>query len=394
MRTLFSVLILSFLTLSCSSVKRTQKYTAKGEYDKAIDLAVKKLQKSTTSKDADAHIAILEEAFAKATEEDLRQISTRRKEKSRVGIRAIYYTYLDLENRQNKIRPLLPLTNRKTGKTAKIKLTDYSSKRIQAQEAFVSSLYEEATEYMRRKTKQDYRNAHVRLTELEAIQSNYRDVHQLLEEAHFQGSDFVLVQLNNHSGQIIPVRLQQELLDFNTYGLDDFWTEYHSVRNRNINYSYGIDLNFQTIEISPERITQKEYLRKKRVKDGEETQRDRAGNIVRDSLGNPVKIARYVQAEAKVEITTQEKAVFVGGTVVYTNLENGRQFDSFPLSTEFIFENISAVYSGDKRALEEDDKVFITRKLLPFPSNEQMVFDAGEAIKSHLKTILRKNKLN
>ena len=39
--TIVAVLVLS----ACSSVKRNQKFIAEGDYDRAIDLAVKKLQK-------------------------------------------------------------------------------------------------------------------------------------------------------------------------------------------------------------------------------------------------------------------------------------------------------------------------------------------------------------
>lgn len=393
MRFLYLIFAFLFIVTSCSSVKRTQKYTAKGQYDKAIDLAVKKLQQNRNSKNAAAHIEIIEEAFSKAVKEDLRNISRFKKENTRSGIKNIYYTYLNLEERQNKIRPLLPLQHHKSGKTAKIFLTDYDDQIIDAKKNYTHSLYEEAREYMNRQNKQEYRNAHLVLSELQDITPNYKDVHQLLQEAHFEGTDFILVSLNNHSGKIIPGRLQNELLDFNTYKLDDFWTEYHASRNRSINYAYGIDFNFQTIEISPERITEKEYNREKQIQD-EEIRRDRAGNIMRDSLGNPIKSIRYKDVKAKIQITTQEKSVLVGGTVIYFDLHNNKQINNFPLGAEFIFKNIYAEYTGEKEALGDDDLILIKKNFVPFPSNEQMVLDAGSTIKEELKRILKRNKFN
>src|SRR5690606_31053034 len=126
---------------------------------------------------------------------------------------------------------------------------------------------------------------------------------------------------------IIPFRLEQDLLDFNTYGLDDFWTEYHSNRENGINYDLGIDLNFQTIQISPERISERHYNRKKRIKDGFDYKRDRSGNIVRDSLGNPIKIEKFKDVAASIIITTQQKSAFVGGTVVYKDLSRRQQIN-------------------------------------------------------------------
>src|SRR5690606_14703899 len=124
------------------------------------------------------------------------------------------------------------------------------------------SLYQEALVYMQRNTKKDYRSAFHILCELDEVQPNYRDVHQLREDAHFQGTDFVFVDINNHTGQIIPFRLEQDLLDFNTYGLDDFWTEYHSNRENGINYDLGIDLNSKLTKFPRNPIRKKNKKKK------------------------------------------------------------------------------------------------------------------------------------
>lgn len=394
MRTILSILLVTFTLVSCNSVKRTQKYTARGQYDKAIDLAVKKLQKGTTSKDTHEHIAILEEAFTKANSEDIRKITTYRRERSRAGIREIYYTYLQLEERQNKVRPLLPLTNPKTGEIAKIKLDDYSKARIRAKQRFVASLYDEASEYTARGRKEEYRQAHSVFREIEALEPNYKDVREQLEQTHFYGTDFVLVRHNNHSGKIIPIRLENELLNFDTYDLDDYWTEYHSVQQPQISYTYGIDLNFEQIEIAPERIIEREHLKTKEIIIGQENRVNRGGEIVRDSLGNPIKIDVYKEVKANIRVTEQQKSVFVGGTVVFFDFNRNAALNQFPLKTEFIFENIYATYTGDKRALDDIELQWTKNRLVPFPTDEQMILDAGNDLKHQLRSILKENKLN
>lgn len=392
MRLIFLLFLSASISISCSSVKRTQKYTAKGQYDKAIDLAIKKLQQNRNSKNAGAYIATIEEAFSKAVKEDLRNISRYNKGTNRSSIKNTYYTYIGLDERQNKIRPLLPFHNSK-GKETKITLNNYDNEIKASKNTYVNFLYDEGNAFMNRQNRQDYRNAHHVFSELNDIEPNYKNVHQLLDEALFQGTDFVLVKLNNHSGKIIPAGLQSELLDFNTYNLDDLWTEYHAINNPRINYSYEINFDFRTIEISPERVIEKEYIRQKQLKN-EDVRRDRAGNIMRDSLGNPIKTIAYKNAEAKIEITTQQKNVLVGGTVIYFDLNQNRQINSYPLATEFVFENIFAKYTGDKEALTDDDLRWVRNRFIPFPSNEQMVLDAGHDIKNSLKNILRRNKFN
>tara|TARA_B100000949_G_scaffold50462_1_gene44174 strand:- start:1694 stop:2875 length:1182 start_codon:yes stop_codon:yes gene_type:complete len=391
MKAFYILLFTALLSISCNSVKRTQKFVAQGNYNQAIELAVKKLQKDKDAKEYDAHIRLLEEAFLKAKDEDSRHIAFLKKENSPRGAKEIYYTYLDLRARQDLIRPLLPLYSNEMGRKANFVFTDYTNDILAAKEAYIQALYQEAIVYMQHNTKKDYRSAFNVLCELDEVQPNYRDVHQLRDDAHFRGTDFVFVTLNNHTGQFIPFRLERDLLDFNTYDLDDFWTEYHGQRENGINYDLGIDLNFQTIQISPERISDRQYTRNQRIKDGFDYRRDRAGNIVRDSLGNPIKIDKFINVSAQITITTQQKSVFVGGTVVYKDLNKRRQLNSFPLSSEFVFENAFAIFRGDERALTADDRRLLNNHFIPFPNNEQMVFDAGTDIKERFKEILRDN---
>ncbi len=391
MRLFYTLLFSAFILFSCNSVKRTQKYVSQGNYDQAIELTVKKLQKDKEAKEYDPHIKLLEQAFLKAKDEDTRHISFLKKENNPEGAKEIYYTYLDLESRQDLIRPLLPLYSNEMGRNANFVFTDYSNDLLASKDAYIQSLYQEALVYLRRDTKQDYRSAFNVLCELDEVQANYRDVHQLKDEAHFKGTEFVFVKLNNHTGQFIPFRLEQDLLNFNTYDLNEFWTEYHSQPEQGIAYDLGIDLNFTNIQISPERIEDRQYNRNERIKDGYEYKRDRNGNIVKDSDGNPIKIDKYLDVSAKVFISAQEKAVLVSGAVVYKDFNNNRQLNSFPLSSEFVFENAFATYRGDERALTVEDRRLLNNQFVPFPNNEQMVYDAGQDIKLRFKEILKDN---
>lgn len=391
MKSIYILLFTALITVSCNSVKRTQKYVAMGDYNQAISLAVKKLQKDKNSEKYEEHIILLEEAYKKATSEDKARIAYLEKTNNPVVAKEIYYRYVDLNNRQALIRPLLPLYSNQLGRNAKFVFSNYSEETIGAKKEYISALYMEANSYMQRNTKQDYRSAYNVLCELEEIQANYRDVRNLKNDARFLGTEFVFVTLNNHSRQMIPYRLEQDLLNFNTYGLDDFWTEYHLRPENGIDYNYGIDYNFQTIDISPERISDRDYNRSERIKDGWEYKRNRNGEIIKDENGNPLKIDKYKKASATIRITTQEKAVFVGGTVVYKDLNRRQQINSFPLSSEFVFKNVFATYRGDEEALTPDDRRIIGNEYIPFPNNAQMVLDAGEDIKLQLKEILEQN---
>ncbi|MBV1924749.1 MAG: hypothetical protein KUG68_12055 [Flavobacteriaceae bacterium] len=389
------ILLLSSILflVSCSSVKRNQNFISEGDYNRAIDLAVKKLQKNKTSSKFDEHIVLLEDAYKKAVQSDQKRARFLEKTNDPFNYREIYFTYSGLEERQDLIRPLLPLYSNSLKRNTKFKMVDYSSDLISAKDNFVAHLYDEGNRFMGYNTIMDYRKAYTHFCEVIDIKPNYKDSKQLLEEVHFKGTDFVFVSLQNHSGQIIPFRLEKDLLNFNTYGLDTFWTEYHSEIQSNIEYSFGIDLNFRSIDISPERIFEETFTRTKRIKDGWEYKRDRNGNIIKDENGNPIKIDVFKTVRAHITITTQTKSTLVTGEVFYSDFRTRRTLNRFPLSSEFIFEHLYAEYRGDKRALTSDDLDLISNHFEYFPSNEQMVFDAGEDIKIQLKEILEENSL-
>jgi hypothetical protein len=51
-----------------------------------------------------------------------------------------------------------------------------------------------------------------------------------------------------------------------------------------------------------------------------------------------------------------------------------------------------STYKGDKRACEDTYYPNFNRRAVPFPSNEQMVFDTGNDLKAKLKDIIVRNK--
>lgn len=393
MKKLLFIFGIIFLLGACSSVKRNQKLLSTGNYEQAIEFGVKKLQKNQSSKKRDGHIAIVEQAFQKFVAKANRRVSFLKKQGNASGAKEIYYTYQSIEYIQDKIRPLLPMYSITLGRNAEFKLNDYGSKIIDAKKAYVEYLYQEASFYMEYQTRKDYKTAYYIYCELDDLQPNYKDVTLKKENARFYGTDFVLVDLKNSTNQIIPVSLEQELLNINTYGLDKFWTQYHNKQDTAIDYAYGITLNFREITIAPEKLNVIKQRRSKRIKDGWEYVYDGNGNVAKDSLGNDIKKDVYVTVSAKVIITTQSKSAAVGADVVYTNLNANSEINRLPIYSVFVFENVFARYTGDKRALTIQDKRLIQHPFIDFPSNEQMVYDTGEDLKLKLKEIIKNNTL-
>ena len=121
---------------------------------------------------------------------------------------------------------------------------------------------------------------------------------------------------------------------------------------------------------------------------------DQDGNVVKDSLGNKIKVDKMRTVTCKLFQFTQFKSAQIGAKVSFTNLRDGQVINSYPLSSEFVFEHIFANFQGDKRALEDDLLLYLNAREVPFPSNEQMVYDAGEDLKLRLKNIVSRYQFN
>jgi len=391
------ILLIGFIisVSSCSSVKKTQEAINYGNYDEAIQIAVKELRNNKTKKGNQEYVVMLEEAFSKATAKDLESILFLKKDGNSANLEIIYNTYLTLKNRQELIKPLLPLPIHSKARNAKFSFTDYSNEILTAKTKLSEYLYSSAKKLLfSSSNKMDYRDAFNDLSYLDKINPNYKDTRSLIDEAHFKGTNFVFVTLQNISDKVIPMRLEEDLLNFDTYKLNDLWTIYHNKEQAKTSYDFKIEINFREINISPEQVREKQVIKEKQVVDGWKYLVDKNGNTVKDSLGKAIKVDKFKTITCKVDEITQFKSVQVVGQIKYLDLGANQLIKSFPLASEYIFEHRYATYSGDKNALEKEYLNLLTYKYVQFPSNEQMIFDSSEDLKNRIKNIVTQNKFN
>ena len=384
-------LLLAFIVISSCSVKQAQNQLSSGNYDEAIMTTANNLRNNKDKKRKQDLIYLLEEAYAKAKERDEREIDLLAKDANPANLERIYNTYLQMNERQEIIRPLLPLKLMNENREAKFPFENYSDQIVSSKNALSKYLYNNALNRVMLGDKMQARQAYDDLIYLESINPNFKDTKKLLGDAQFKGTDFVNVSLRNETNILIPQQLQNDLLDFSTYGLNDKWTAYHNVKQKNINYDYGLIVNFRQINISPEQIKEKEFFREKEIKDGKKKLLDARGRVVKDSLGRDVMVDNIKIVKVRVNEFRQFKACQVTAKVDYVDNKSNQLLETFPLASEFIFENFYAKIRGDRRALDEGYK-YVNNKPVPFPSSEQMVYDTGEDLKAKLKNIIARNR--
>ena len=385
------VLIWILVFFSCG-IKNTRNYLTSGDYDSAIERAVEVLRGNKIAKGKQDYVYLLEEAFAKAKDRDERNVKGLLLENNPANLEKIYNTFVQLNQRQESIRPLLPLTLIELNREAIFSFNDYNDQIISSKLALSNYLYTNSKALLNSKDKLSIRRAYDDLDFINRINPGFKDVSALQNEALQKGTDYVNVFTKNETNMVIPVRLQNDLLDFSTFGLNDKWTVYHSNKQKGVNYDYGLIVNFREINISPEQVKEREFVNEKEIKDGIKPLLNAQGQPVIDNTGHAVMVDNMKKIRVQVYEFKQFKSVNVVAKVDYIDFKSNQLIETFPLGSEFVFENLYARFSGDRAACDPNYFSNFERRAVPFPNNEQMVFDAGQDLKNKLKSIISRNK--
>ena len=395
MKKVLLVLTVLMFLIACGGVKKTQEAMNRGNYVQAMHRAMDELADNKSRNSRQPYILLLEESFERHTEQMLSRIAFMEKEDNAANFETIFKSYSELNNLQENIRPLLPLYIKDENRNAEFAFRDYTDEILTSKGRLSDYLYTKAKSLISEaNTKYDFREAYNDLDYLNRINPDYQDSRNLMDEAYKNGIDYVKVNVMNATDQIVPQRLEMELLNFNTYGLDDIWTKYHNNPMSSVKYDYEMQLAFKAISISPEQIRERQIIKEKDIVDGYDYLTDEDGAIVKDSLGNKIKVDRYRTVRCEYYEFTKFKSALVNGQVNYIDLESQQQLNTYPITSEFVFEHIFADYNGDKRALDSNLVSLLSVGEVPFPSNEEMVYEAGEDLKARLKHIVNRHRFN
>ncbi len=379
------------LLISCGSAKTAEQALNAGNYDDVIATSLQKLRSNKTKKGNQKYVLMLQDAFAKSVERDEARIEFLKKDSNPENVEEIFNLYTKLRVRQEQIKPLLPLPIFESGRNAEFVYKNYDEAFIASKNDLSEHLYQKALPFVNSENKVTLRSVYNDLQYIDQINPNYKDVQSLMAHVHELGTDYIVVSMKNESEMIVPEELQEYLLNFDTYGLNDFWSVYHNSELDGYNYDFGLELNVTDILVSPERIREKEFVEEKMIKDGFKYAVDDKGNQLIDSLGNKIKIDNMIKVRCHLYQFSQSKSSKVNGQVKYVDLNNNQVFQVFPISSEFVFNHVYATHRGDKRALKASYIDLLELKAVPFPSNEQMVYDTGSDLKNRLKQIIQRN---
>ena len=393
MNTAARILAPLFLLAFLSACHTAQKYVESGDYDSAIDLCIRKLRGK--SKKKLEYVQGLELAFRKAQSRDLATVDQLISDGRPELWERINEIHRDIRTRQNKVSPLTPLIA-KNGYRAQFKFADIAVMERQSREKAAEHLYNQAVKLLEsgeRGDKMAARKAYGLLIDLQKrYYPSYRDKDALLAKARDLGTSYVVFEVKNQSGKLIPRGFAERLMAIDKRGLDSEWREYSFEEKEGLHYDYKAVLKIRNIDIGPERVQERAYIDEKKIQDGWDYILDKRGNVIKDTLGNDLKTPHMVFIRAEILEVHQTKAARIGGCIEIRDARNNSLLETCELSTEVIFDNYASTFRGDERALTQDSKNRMGNRPLPFPHDEDMLVQAAERLKPGVKEELRQSR--
>lgn len=387
MKTVFYTLVIVAGLVSCKSV---EKMVEKGEYDKAFNYAISKLEGEKNKKTE--YVKALEKAYTKLNAASLREIEKLNPEVKPENWNRVLSLYLGIENRQDRLDPLLPLKS-EDRYTASFDMKNYRDEIAHAEDKTCLYYYNNAETLLLRAEKSEdksyARDAYDELKKIERYKVSYRDSERLKDKALGLGLTHIYVDIVNDLRDFHSNSIENELLTLNVSKLDNLWYEFSigSEVKQNADYVAVIELN--DIDFSPERERANSYteyneilLRKDKVKEK------------RDSVD--VWVEKEVYERVRVDITEifREKKSELHGNLRVMDTRTKESIKTVPINVFFDFAGYGCKFIGDERALTPESDRKMDGYLEFFPSDFDMADDLAVAFKNTVMNEIKKVKFD
>lgn len=381
-------LSLLFFT-NCNSYKSANTALVSGNFQQAFEQATQAYFKNPSEKNGMKYVPLIFEAYHKGQQTDENRLKEIESLASPSKYQEAYQIISCLQERQKTISGINGRTI--NGKNYTFRIKDYSSAYRTIQEKYAQFLYDDGKSFLLQGGKMNAQTAYQKFELLETVYANFKDTRSLMNSARANGMYKVLVQLVNNTEVVIPKMLERDLLDFNSYGLDTRWTEFYTGK-LNSSYDYVIQLSFETINVSPEREKIEVHNFEKRIVDGKE-ELVQNGEVVKDKDGKSVMVDRYIIVKSRFEEIQRIKEAAITARYYFIDNQKEKPIESKNLVSQYLFRDSYGTYKGDRRSLDRDYLNMVGRRPVPFPSNEQMVFDCGQDLKRKFKNEIIRMKL-
>jgi len=203
------------------------------------------------------------------------------------------------------------------------------------------------------------------------------------------GTNHILFQMENQANTFIPKDFEREIMTLSVSDFNDRWHQYYLSPDAVATFDYNIIMKLRRVDVGRETLREREYVDSKRIKDGYDYVLDGNGNVQKDTLGNDIKVDRYVDIYATVFETLQHKEARVGGTLEIFDTATKDLIRTETVDVVTDFENYASTFRGDRRALSRDSRRHLGNSPVPFPSDADMILLAVDNLKPAIMSKLK-----
>jgi hypothetical protein len=383
-----NILLIFALSVILSGCGSSKKQLERGNYDSAIAAAVKQLRKDP---DDAKQIATLERSYKIANDQDIERIRFLKMEGRPQNYDEIFLTYKRLSDRQAMVRTVLPLES--GSRSVDFPFVDYIPEMIAAKKKSADFYYGHGIELMKSGLKDSYRQAFAEFIRAKEYVGDYEGIDNKIQEAKYLGTSRVFVSLQNTTMVKFPQEFEEDLLSVDLQALNSEWVEFHTISlDKNTEYDYFINVNVRNILVSPDQTAQLDSVIKRDVEDGFSYRLDSKGNVMKDTLGNDIKVKKYKTLQCAMISTLQTKSCRIEGDIEVIQTNPNKLLKKDPMGAQATFENISARALGDIGALNSSQLARTRTQVVPFPSDIEMVLRCSESLKQAIRGSIQSNR--
>jgi hypothetical protein len=372
----YTIIIAAFIFYSC---KTASKLYDQGNYEDAVELAVKKLQKDPDDGETKA---LLKNAYRFAVEKHEDKVRTLSNSTSDNRYEKIYNEYRQLQN-------LYEAVQQSPAAASTVKAADYSNYLQTYKDKAAEVHYEKGLRWMEDATnKTAFREAYNEFRQAARFKSNDVDVKKKMQQAYDAAVvKVVIAPMDNYA--------------FN-YG---YRNNSYQIRNfqedviRNLRYNTGnefvqfySDWDARSNRIQPDEILEMRMGRTDigRPYDQNNTRQASKDVVVKEIVYKPDSVVKQY-AKVYAQITTTQRTMVSEGELFVTSRDtNGRILWSDVFRGEHRWQVQFATYTGDERALSDNDRSLLNnRNNYNMPSEDEVLRNVLQQIQNEMNYRLR-----
>ena len=374
MKKIYTLLILGFVIIM-AGCKTAAKLYDKGNYDEAVELAVKKLQK----KPDDEMRSLLQNAYHYAVNDHESRIRQLNDNTNELRWEWIYSEYSSLQR-------LYEAIHRSPEALSIVNPVDYSSYLNTYADKAADTRFDRGMAWMDKGDKLSFRNAYNEFNA--ALQYRPGDlaiIDRKNEAYEMAVINVVVMPMDNYRSSFSSYSdpqfrtFENEILNQLKYNTGNQFVRFYSsweANNKNIQVDQFVDFRFSTFDIG-------------RTRDERKTREVSKDVVVKETVYRPDSIVReYKKVFAKIT-TTNRSVISEGNLQVNVRDINGRWLWSDNIRGDHNWCTEFSTFTGDERALSESDKQLINRRQEYPPHDDEIIRNIMNEINSQMTSRVR-----